>query len=83
MSLLLSYFTYDRPKTNLDLNFTYYPSLSDFGRQRIQFDTNIKREVWKDVYLSLNVYDTFDSRPPNAESHRNDFGVVFAFGWTY
>jgi len=83
ISLLLSYFTYDRPKTNLDLNFTYYPSLSDFGRQRIQFDTNIKREVWKDVYLSLNVYDTFDSRPPNAESHRNDIGVVFAFGWTY
>ncbi len=82
-SLLLSYFTFDRPKTNIDFSFSYYPSLNDFGRQRIQLNTNFKREIWKDVYLSLNVYDRFDSRPPNEESRRNDVGLVFAFGWTY
>jgi hypothetical protein len=83
MSALLSYFTYDRPKTNLDLSFSYYPSLSDFGRQRLQFDGTIKREVLKDLFLSLNVFDTFDSRPPNEQSQRNDVGIVFSFGWSY
>ena len=29
-----SYYTYDRPKTNVDINFQYYPSLSNTGRQR-------------------------------------------------
>ena len=65
-SFRTSYYTYDRPRTNLDVSVQYYPSLSDWGRQRMQLDTSVKREVWKDVFLSLNLFDTFDSRPPSA-----------------
>ena len=83
LSVLASYFAYDRPRTNVDFSFQYYPSLSDFGRQRIQFDTSLKREVWKDFFVSGTVFDTFDSRPPNAASRRNDIGIVLAFGWSY
>ena len=34
--------TYDRPKTNFDTSFQYYPSLSDWGRQRLQIDVGVK-----------------------------------------
>ena len=78
-----SYYTYDRPKTNIDLGAQYYPSLSNAGRQRIQFDTGITRELWKDLFLAVNVFDTFDSRPPNPEAARNDFGIVMSVGWSY
>lgn len=78
-----SYYTYDRPKTNLDISFQYYPSFSDFGRQRIQFDTSAKRELLKDFYVSLNLFDTFDSDPPNPDADRNDVGVVISLGWSY
>src|SRR5687767_5117306 len=78
-----SYYTYDRPRTNIDFSFEYYPSLNDFGRQRIQLDAAFKREVWKDFFISLTVFDSFDSRPPNPESNTNDVGVVLSFGWTY
>jgi hypothetical protein len=78
-----SYFTYDRPKTNLDLSVQYYPSLTNAGRHRVQFDTGITREFWKDLFLAVNVFDTFDSRPPNPEAARNDFGVVASIGWSY
>lgn len=81
--LATSYYTYDRPKTQLDANVQYYPSLSHWGRQRLQIDTAIKREVWKDFYLSLNVYDSFDSAPPQPDSARNDVGVSFSIGWSY
>src|SRR6185312_7249590 len=30
-----SFYTYDRPKTNLDLSVQYYPSLSNIGRHRL------------------------------------------------
>ena len=30
-----SFYTYDRPKTNLDITTQYYPSLSDPGRHRV------------------------------------------------
>lgn len=78
-----SYFTYDRPKTNIDTNFQYYPSLSDFGRQRIQFNWAFKREVWKDVFFSVNGFDTFDSRPPDPTAEKNDVGIVLSFGWSW
>jgi hypothetical protein len=82
-SFQASYFTYDRPKTTFDLGFQYYPSLSDFGRQRLQLDASIKRELLKDFFVSLNLYDTFDSRPPSAGAEKNDIGIVLSIGWSY
>jgi uncharacterized protein DUF481 len=78
-----SYYTYDRPKTNLDVAFQYYPSLSNLGRQRVQFDAGVRRELLKDLFVALNGYDTFDSRPPNPDADKNDVGVVVSIGWSY
>jgi len=78
-----SYYAYDRPKTNFDARFLYYPSLSNFGRQRIQIDSAVKRELWRDFFFSLSVYYSFDSAPPNPEASSNDTGVVTSLGWSY
>ena len=78
-----SYFTYDRPTTNLDLRLQYYPSLSDRGRHRAQLDTSIKQELLKDLFVALTLYNSYDNRPPNATADRNDVGVVASVGWTY
>lgn len=83
LTLQASYYTYDRPKTNLDLNFQYYPSLSNAGRQRVQVDASAKRELLKDFFLSVSFFDTFDSRPPNPAADKNDVGIVMSIGWTY
>ena len=78
-----SYFTYDRPSTNLDIGLQYYPSLSDPGRHRVQFDTSVKRELLKDLFVALTLYNSYDNRPPNATADRNDVGIVASIGWTY
>jgi len=78
-----SYFTYDRPKTNLDLSVQYYPSLSDPGRERLQLDAAGKREFFKDLFLSLSVFYTLDTRPPNPDADTYDVGVLWSIGWTY
>jgi len=78
-----SYYTYDRPKTNLDVGLQYYPSLSNAGRQRLQADLGVKRELWKDFFASFTFYNTFDSRPPNPSADQNDIGFVFSLGWSY
>jgi hypothetical protein len=83
MTFRTSYYAYDYPRTNLDIGLQYFPSLSDFGRQRIQFDANTRRELWKDVFLAINVFDSFDSDPPSADADRNDVGVVLSFGVSY
>jgi Protein of unknown function, DUF481 len=78
-----SFYTYDRPKTNLDLSVQYYPSLSNTGRHRLQVDAGVKREFFKDLFVALNFYNTFDSRPPNPSADTNDIGVVLSIGWSY
>jgi hypothetical protein len=78
-----SYYTYDRPKTNLDVSLQYYPSVSNFGRRRFQLDAGVKREFWKDLFVAVNSYNTFDSRPPNPAADTNDVGIVLSIGWTY
>jgi hypothetical protein len=78
-----SFYTYDRPKTNLDINLQYYPSLSNAGRQRVQLDASAKREFWKDLFVALTLYNSYDNRPPNPAADTNDVGVVLSIGWTY
>jgi hypothetical protein len=78
-----SYFTYDQPRTNTDLSVQYYPSLSSFGRQRLQLDASGKREFLKDLFLALSLFYSFDSEPPNPDADKYDVGVVASIGWTY
>jgi Protein of unknown function, DUF481 len=78
-----AFYTYDRPKTNVDISLRYFPSLSDMGRRRVQLDAGGKRELWRDLFVALNLYNTYDSRPPNPEANSNDVGVVLSIGWTY
>ena len=78
-----SYYTYDGSKTNFSMGFDYFPSLSNWGRQRIQFDVSLAQDVWKDLSFSIDLFDTFDSRPPNPDAARNDVGIVTSLGWTY
>lgn len=82
-NFLFSYYTYDKPKTNIDASVQYYPSLSSWGRQRLQVDASIKREVMRDFFVSTNVFETLDTAPPNPEFAQNDFGVVLSVGWSY
>ena len=77
-----SFYTYDRPKTNFDVSLQYYPSLSNTGRQRVQLDAGVKREFWKDLFVALNLYNTYDNRPPNPAADTNDVGIVLSIGWT-
>jgi hypothetical protein len=79
----LSFYTYDFPKTNFDIRGTYYPSLSDTGRNRVQFDTSLSRELWRDFSVAASFYDSYDSRPPASATVTNDFGIVTSLGWRF
>ena len=83
LTLETAYYTYDRPKMNFDVSLQYYPSLSNIGRQRVQLDADAKREVWKDLFVALTLYNSYDNRPPNLTADTNDVGVMLSIGWTY
>jgi Protein of unknown function, DUF481 len=83
LSVRASYYTYDGPKTTFDGNVQYYPNLTTWGRNRLQVDSSMRRDLWKDFSAALNVFYTFDSEPPNPDAARTDVGVVVSVGWSY
>jgi Protein of unknown function, DUF481 len=79
----LSVFAYDYPSTRLDFSLIAFPSLDDPGRVRLNADGKLKREIFKDFYVSVTAYEAYDNRPKASTSSQNDFGVSLSFGWTF
>jgi hypothetical protein len=78
-----SFYSYDKPKTTIDASFLYYPSFSQWGRQRVQFDGALKHELFSDFSVSVSLYYTFDSKPPQEGAKRTDVGLVTSVGWSF
>jgi hypothetical protein len=78
-----SAFTYDFPKVTVGGTLSVFPYLTDAGRIRVEFQASAKREIVKDFYLSLALFDSFDSRDPTTQQAKNDWGPVLAIGWSF
>ncbi len=81
--LRLEKFRYDSPQLNLTTTLDVYPSLSDFGRVRLEFNNQLKWEIFKDFFWSLTLYDSYDNKPPDQDAALNDWGMTVSLGWTY
>jgi len=75
-------FKFDRPETDITASFNTIPSLSDWGRVRLDFDTQVRIEIIKDLYFHITLFDNYDSRPPEG-NEKNDFGVNTGVGWSF
>lgn len=77
------YFRKDSPKTDIKFTLAAFPSITDWGRVRLNADARAAYELIKDFTISLTFFDRFDSRPPSAAARKNDFGTTVSLGWTF
>lgn len=78
-----SLFKYDSPKSNLDVIAAYYPSFTEEGRHRLDFNLNLSHELVSDFFLNLSYYTNLDSKPPTQDASKSDYGVVTSVSYTY
>jgi|CXWL01.1.fsa_nt_gi putative salt-induced outer membrane protein YdiY len=76
------FFTYDTPKTTLTTSFTVYPRLTGDGGVRSNLEFSLSRELIKDLFVELSLYDSWDSDPPE-DGTANDYGIVTSLGFTF
>jgi len=76
-------FSYDFPKTDVQVSLLGYKSVSDRDRIRAEMDASLRREVLKDFNITLRAYESYDNRPPTEGAESNDFGLTLAVGWSY
>lgn len=76
-------FDYDSPKTDVTTKVELFPSLTESGRYRIEFDAKIRREVVTDFFVEFRYYTSADSKSPATGSWKSDYGIVMSLGWSY
>jgi hypothetical protein len=83
LSAQYSTFQYEFPKLRFGIAATVYPSLTESGRVRVQADGWLRRDIVTDFYVSISVFDSYDSRPPTVGAAKNDWGPVVSAGYKF
>jgi hypothetical protein len=77
------WFLFGDHKTDLRTSVSLLPSLTEWGRMRINIDTSFKRDLIKDLYLSLTFWDDYDSGAGIDGMGVNDLGLTFGVGYSW
>lgn len=75
------FFLYNYPKTDISVELSLLPGITDWPRVRVNFNGSLKREIIADFTVNLSIFDSYDSKPPSDVHH--DFGVILSVGWTF
>lgn len=75
-----SWFTFGDWENDLSSSLLVYPSLSESGRVRTDFDISYRQDLFGDLYFRLSFYHLYDSEPPPGASDI-DYGTSIALGW--
>ncbi len=83
-SLQFRTYRYDDPELDISTTVTYYQGLNDFQRSRVDISIKVRWEMLNNLYLTLSMYDNFDSKQPSSNGTRNnDYGLVSGLEFTF
>lgn len=68
-------FKYDHPKANLLTYIYIFPSLSDLGRYRFNYNAQVSWEIFIDFYWDLTFYYEYDNSPQTESTSRSDYRI--------
>lgn len=78
-----TYFKLHSPKSEITLNATLFPSLSESERWRGDGRIRYRQEFVKDLFLNLTYYYTFDTVPPAGAESETDYGIVTSLEYLF
>jgi putative salt-induced outer membrane protein YdiY len=78
-----SVFRYDFPATDIGGKLMLLPSLTESGRYRAEADLRAKYEFVDNLYFQLEVYGSYDSKPPGLGAVSSDYGLTTSLGYSF
>jgi len=76
-------FSYDQPKRTVTLGLNTFTNVTDRPRFRVQLNFKLSWEVVNNFDVSLNVLESYDTRPPTVGAANNDMSVVTSLGYSF
>ncbi len=78
-------FRYASPELSHSTSLGWYPSLTESGRHRLEFNSRTSYELFSDFFAAITFKESYDSRPPSesAETETSDWTLKFSVGWSW
>jgi len=76
-------FSYDFPKTDIEIKTAFILGLTDWGRYRADLDARFSRELFSDFNLVIKGFYNYDSESPTTGERQDDYQVSLAIGYTF
>lgn len=76
-------FSYDFPKTDIEVSSILIVGLTDWGRYRVDLLVRFDRELFNGFHLVIKGFYNFDSRPPTEGASKDDYQVALALGYKF
>jgi hypothetical protein len=81
--LQFNLFKFTKPEIKFDITQTFYVGITEKGRIRSDGEANLSWEIIKELRLSLQLYNNYDSKPPVSSSSNVDYGIVFGISYVF
>ena len=81
--LTYEYYKYARPERKFSVNLMVFPSLTDWGRWRANFNTDFRLEFYEDLFWVLDFYASIDSSPISEGAANSDYGITSSLAYKF
>ena len=78
-----SMFKYNTPERKIDVKLNVYPSITEGGRYRVDFESKLRREIIKDFFFDLTYTLNYDSNSVSGGGVKKDYGIETSIGYSY
>jgi hypothetical protein len=78
----LEFFAFDIGDLAIQSRWMVLPGLSEWGRVRMNLNTDVRWDLSKGLYFNLGFADNYDNRP-TGEAPSNDYLFTTTVGWEY
>lgn len=82
-SLSYKVFHYRHPELHLNTRVDLFPSLSNQGRYRVDYNLDVNVEIFHNFYIGGTFYYNFDSKPASESASTEDFGFTTTVGYSF
>jgi putative salt-induced outer membrane protein YdiY len=76
-------FSYDFPKTDIEVKTIFIVGLTDWGRHRVDVEARLDRELFSDFHLVVKGYYNYDSRSATTGESTDDYQISLALGYKF
>lgn len=82
-TLSYDFYKHTDPEMYITSYVDFYPSLSDWGRYRFNYNLDARVEIVSDFFIGVKVYYNYDNKPASSIASQNDYGLTTTLGYSF